>query len=226
MNEISTRTLTKLVLVLALPVAAAAQATQPAGTLTIAGQPDQAAVVRINGKAYVDLESLARITHGSIKFQGNQTILTLPAAGTTPEPGPAGETPRPAQLSERFLSAEIEALAGIREWRVALVNAVENNYPVTDGWVGGLRRSAEAKVQLAVAATATEPDQRAAELLKNELANMQQMSDQFLALHAKDNYIAPNSFDNNALDQKILSCARGLASMAATKQFQDEATCH
>jgi hypothetical protein len=28
------------------------------------------------------------------------------------------------------------------------------------------------------------------------------------------------------LDQKILSCARGLASMAATKQFQDEATCH
>jgi hypothetical protein len=55
---------------------------------------------------------------------------------------------------------------------------------------------------------------------------MQQMSDQFLAMHAKVNNIAPDSFDNNPLDQKILGCARALASMAATKQFQDEPSCH
>jgi hypothetical protein len=52
------------------------------------------------------------------------------------------------------------------------------------------------------------------------------MSDQFLAMHANSSYSAPDSFDNNSMDQKILSCARGLASMAATKQFQDEASCH
>ena len=97
---------------------------------------------------------------------------------------------------------------------MSLVNAIQNNYPVTDSWVGRLRRSAEAKLQLAIAAATTEPDQKALELLRNEFANMQQMSDQFLAMHAKANYISPDSFDNNALDQKILGCERALAGMA------------
>ena len=50
----------------------------------------------------------------------------------------------------------------------------------------------------------------------------QQVSDQFLALHAKASNIPPDTFDNNPADQKILSCARALAGMAATKEFQDE----
>ena len=69
-------------------------------------------------------------------------------------------------------------------------------------------------------------DQKALELLRNEFANMQQMSDGFVAMHVKANYIAPDSFDNNALDQKVLSCARDLAAMAATKEFEDEVSCH
>jgi len=52
----------RLAVFLALPLAAIAQ--QQAGTLTIDGQPDQAPIVRINGKSYVEIESLARITHG------------------------------------------------------------------------------------------------------------------------------------------------------------------
>jgi hypothetical protein len=55
---------------------------------------------------------------------------------------------------------------------------------------------------------------------------MQQMSDQFVAMQAKDNYVSPDSFTSNAQDQKILSCERALIAMAATKQFQDEQTCH
>ena len=55
---------------------------------------------------------------------------------------------------------------------------------------------------------------------------MQQMSDQFLAMQAKANYISPDSFDNNSLDQKILNCEHALVSMAGTKQFQDDASCH
>jgi hypothetical protein len=209
-----------------LPMAAASQATQQAGTLAIAGQQEQAPLLRINGKAYVDVESLARITHGSVKFQGSQTILTLPSAASASTPTAKAELAKPPQLSGGYLGAEIEALTQIREWRAALVNAVENNYPVAEGWLGALRRSADAKVQLAVAASTTEPDQRASELLRNEFTNMQQMSDQFLAMRAQVNYIAPDSFNNNALDQKILSCQRALVTMAASKQFQDESTCH
>jgi hypothetical protein len=173
----------------------------------------------------VDIESLARITHGSLRFQGSQIVLTLPGAASasaTSAPQPA-KTP---QLSQAFSSAEIEALTQIREWRAALVNAIENNYPVTDSWVARLRRSAEAKVQLAIAAATTDPDQKTALLLQNELTNMQQMSDQFVAMHTTANYIPPDSFQHNSLDDKILACSRALATMAATKQYADEISCH
>ena len=224
MNDRSVRSLAKLAVLLALPIAAAAQAPQQAGTLAIAGQPERASLVQINGKSYVDVESLARITHGSIRFQGNQTILTLPApASTTVQPAQPNQ---PAQLSEGFLRAEIEESTAIREWRVAIVTAVQTNNPVTENWVGGLRRSADSRLQLATAAATTDADHNAVALLRNEFTNMQQMSDQFLAMHANSSYSAPDSFDDNSMDQKILSCARGLASMAATKQFQDEASCH
>ena len=222
-----------LVLFLALPFAMIAQtaqqsrtqAPQPGGTLVIAGQPDQAALVRINGKSYVDVESLARITHASVKYQGNQTILALPVTASATTAAPV-QPSQPPQLSGGFLGAEIESLTQIREWRVALVNAIQNNYPVTESWVGRLRRSADSKLQLAVAAATTDPDQKALDLLRNEFTNMQAMSDGFLAMQTKDNYISPDTFANNSQDQKILDCEHALVSMAATKQFQDEISCH
>jgi hypothetical protein len=228
MNDISVRAVARIALLLTLPVTVRSQTAQPGGTLAIAGQTDHATLVKINGKAYVDIESLARITHGTIQFQGNQTILTIPggAGSSAPPASTSTAAVKTPQLSGGFLAAAIEALTEIREWRSALVNAVQNNYPVTDNWIGALRRSAEAKLQLAMAATMTEPDQKAAELLRSEFANMQQMSDLFLGEHAKVNYIDPSSFDNNSLDQKILACARSLGTMAATKEFQDEMSCH
>ena len=224
MKNLFVRWLAKLAVLLALPIAATAQATQQVGTLAIAGQPDHASLVQINGKSYVDIESLTRITHGSIRFQGNQAILTLPASASTAlQPD---QTNKPPQLSEGFLRAEIEALTAIREWRVAIVTAVQTNNPVTENWVGGLRRSADSRLQLATAAANTVPDHSAVELLRNEFTSMQQMSDQFLAMHSNSSYTPSDSFDNNPLDQKILNCTRGLVSMAATKQFQDEPACH
>jgi hypothetical protein len=217
------RSTSTLIVLLALPLAAASQTPQQAGTLTISGQPDQAPLVRINNKSYVDIESLARITHGSLRFQGSQTILTLSSAANA---GAAAQQAKTPQLSAAFLTAEIEALTQIREWRAALSNAILNNYPVTDSWVGKLRRSAESKVQLAIAAASTAPDQQVVVLLHNEYANMQQMSDQYLAMQSKASYIAPDSLDKNPLDQKILTCERALINMAATKLFQDEPSCH
>jgi hypothetical protein len=223
MNDLSPRTSAMIVTLLALTATAVAQTTQQPATLVISGQPDQAPLIRVNGKSYVDIESLARIVHGSVRFQGSQTILTLPSPANTSAPAtPAVKTP---QLSGAYLAAEIEALTQIREWRAALVNAIQNNYPVTDSWVSRLRRTADAKLQLAIAAASTDPDQQAAALLRNEFTAMQQESDGFLAMQAKASYIAPASFDNNTLDEKILSCQQALVAMASTKQFQDAFSC-
>ncbi len=44
--------------------------------LIVAGQPGQAPIVQINGKSYVDIEALARLTNSSVSIKGNQVILT------------------------------------------------------------------------------------------------------------------------------------------------------
>jgi len=234
MRDTSLRSLARLVVLLAFPIAAGSQTPLQTRTLTIAGQSDRAPVVQINGKSYVEIESLARMTHGSLRFQGNQIILTLPptsASITDPSasvPPPSAQPDKPPQpgLSEGFLKAQIDALTQIRDWHVAIVSAVQSNNPVTENWVGPLRRSADSRVALATAAAATDPDRKAVELLRNQFNNMQQMSDQFLALHTQSSYTPPDSFAGNPLDQKIVSCEHALASMAATRQFQDDISCH
>ena len=45
-------------------------------TLIVAGQPGQAPIVQINGKSYVDIDALARLTNSSVSFKGNKVILT------------------------------------------------------------------------------------------------------------------------------------------------------
>ena len=103
---------------------------------------------------------------------------------------------------------------------------MQSNTPLSDNWLSPLRRFADSKVQLAVAAASTDPDQRVLDLLRNEFTNMQQENDTFLDMRARVNYIPADSFDNNAQDQKILTCQRALAQVAASKQFQDEPACH
>jgi hypothetical protein len=227
MSAILTKTLQTLgfLFILSASGAATAQTQQAAGTLVIAGQQDQAPLVRIRGRSYIDVESLARIMHGSVSFQGTQTILTLPG---TQQPGSAQSVPARTlpQLSANYLSAQVQALTQIREWRAALVNAVQTNLAVTDAWVSPLKRSADAKLQLAIAATSTDPDQQAATLLRNEFSAMQQLSDQFVAVHAQATYTSPDSFENNTQDQKIVSCEQALGAMASSKQFQDVPACH
>jgi len=111
----------------------------------------------VDGKSYVEIESLARLTNGSLSFQPNQITLTLaaPAAGSAPA-NPAATT----ALSKQFQAAAIEELSLIREWRAALLNAIENNYPVTEDWAAAYRRNTRSKLTLAGAAASEIPTGR------------------------------------------------------------------
>jgi len=173
----------------------------------------------------VEIESLARLTGSSMTFRGNQTILTLPiSAANTPTP----ETNQPAKsgFSKDFLRAGIEEMAAIREWRVAIVSAIQNNYPVMDDWVARYRSTASSKLALASTALVTDSDRSGISLLANEFGKMQKFSDKYLAMHQSQTYISPDSLDNDPMDRQILECARGLAALIVGGQFQDVATCH
>src|ERR1039458_2365378 len=69
---------------LMLPANDNAQTLQKSTAFTIAGHAGEVQLVQINGKSYVEVESLARLTHGNLSFKANRTILTLPSSD--PEP--------------------------------------------------------------------------------------------------------------------------------------------
>ncbi len=216
-----------LAALLAMPGLAWSQAVQQNGALIVSGQPGRVPVLRINGRSYVDIETLARLTHGSLGFRGNEVTLTLPAfAASTPTAAPPESQPVNSEFSKDFLKAGIEAMSVIREWRSALVNAVQNGYPVTDDLVAGYRAQAAKNLRLVAVAASTDSDRSAFQLLSNELDNMQKLNDKILAARKNMNYISPDALKDAPLDQQILSCARSLASMAASGQFQDDGSCH
>jgi hypothetical protein len=212
---------------LAVPALVLSQAVQPNGTLTVSGQSGQVPVLQINGRSYVDVEALARLTNSSLGFKGNQITLTLPgSAASAPAAAPAPSQPASPGFSKDFLKAGIEEMSVIREWRAALINAVQNGYPMTDEFVAGYRAQAATNLRLASVAASTDPDQNAFQLVSNEFGNMQKLSNKILAARKNMNYISPDALKDDPLDQKILNCARSLASMAASGQFQDDGSCH
>jgi hypothetical protein len=77
-----------LSLILSLSLSAFAQQNL---TLIVSGQPGQVPIVQMNGKSYVDIDALARLTNRSLSFKGNQVILT--PRGSAPSTLPADHEP-------------------------------------------------------------------------------------------------------------------------------------
>lgn len=203
-----------------LPANGSAQTLKKGSTLIIAGHPGEAQLVEINGKSYVEVEALALLTKGTLSFKPNQTILTLNAA--TPEP----QAPQKPVLSRAFIQTSVEELSVIREWRSAIVNAVQTNVPLEEDWIAQRHRLADKNLALASAAASTDEDRSAYPLLSAEYNNMQKLSDLYLAFRNQSKFISPESFGNSALEDQIQTCAQGFASMTDSHEFQDQAACH
>jgi hypothetical protein len=202
--------------------AALSQAGQPGETLTVGGFTGQAPVTRINGSSYVAIDALARLMNGSLAYQANQIILTIPAAAAVPS---SGQHTNPG-FSKEFLKGSIETMSDIREWRSALLNAIENSYPIKDAWMADYLAQAARNLRLTSVAVTTDSDRKMLPLLQKEFDHMQALGNKILAARKNMNYITPESVKKDPLDQKILNCARSLAEMAANGEFQDVGTCN
>jgi hypothetical protein len=198
------------------------QSDQNARILSIAGQSEYAKVLEFDGKSYVAVDDVARLTRGALTFKANQILLTLPGGAAQSS---IGASVGAQGFSKEFLRTGIEQMSAIREWRITIVNAIHNNFPVPEEWVSELQRRAQKNLVLTAAARSTEDDGKAYQLLAAEFANMQRLSDRFLSKRKQLQYIDPSSIDNDPLDRQILACGRSLAAMAAENQFHDEASC-
>jgi hypothetical protein len=216
-----------LLVLLIVPELARSQAVQQSRTLIVNGQSGPVKIMEIDGQSYVDLESLARIANGTLGFSGSQITLTLPSsAASTESAATPSKLPANSGFSKEFLRASIEEMAVIREWRSALVNSIENNFPIQEDWVEGYRGQAATSLELASVSASADSDRSAAQLLSNEFDNMKALSVQLLAERKNMQQVSPEHLKDDPLNQKILTCARSLASMAVGGQFVDDASCH
>jgi hypothetical protein len=185
--------------------------------LIVNDQSGRAPVIEADGHTFVDLEALARIANGSLVFQDDQIVLTIPASSTEPATDSA--------FSKAFMRAAIEELSLIREWRNALKNANERSYPISDDWLSLYREQAADDLQRASVEATTDADRSALELLANEFNNLEALADRYLEKSEAVEYTPPDAVKDDPMYQRILTCARSLASMISNGQFVDGGSC-
>jgi hypothetical protein len=191
-------------------------------TLVLVGHAGNVPVMQIRGKNYVEVEALAHLADGSVSYSGPQITLSLPPASGPEDAGPAEN----GGFSKDFLRAAIESLSTIREWHSALASAIENQFPVVQSWLATHEARAMTSLSLAQVAATTDDDRGAAQLLANAVDRMRQLSENYVGQRADLSYIAPDSLQNDKLDQRTVTCGRSLAAMFVSGQFVDEAACH
>jgi hypothetical protein len=197
---------------------------QETSALLVEGRQGQAKMIQVQGKNYVEVDELARITGGSLRFVGNQIILRLPGSDTPAQAAQLAPEPAPG-LSKPFLTGGIETMREILEWHAALKNAIERGYPLSDTWFGNFRRQIRSSLAQTEAAASTDLDQKAFPLLTNEFNTMNALTDKYLKIEVSRDYLAPNSLDSDPLNQRLLTCWQSLASMASSNQFVDDGSC-
>src|SRR5258708_8246263 len=139
--------------------------------LLVNGQNTGETVLQSEGRFYVDIETLARITSGTVTVEPTQIVLTIPEANSdtsSPETTDA--------LSKEFVSAAIVALADMKEWKGALRTMITYGLAVDDSWAQTNREQAETSLTQAAAAATTQRDPTALQIPRHHFAphvNMQ-----------------------------------------------------
>src|SRR5271157_5272450 len=231
MARITKRTSLVILAPLILVAMATAQTQRPRLTLSAQGYPGDAPVVQLQGRSYVEMQDLARITNGSLTFEKDRTILTVPGCdGSKTDGADAAKS----GFSRSFMGAAIEAMASIREWGGILQATVQDRYPVGNAMTGNTiiahQERAADRVALASAAASTDSDYRGLELLRNEFNNLQAWTDRFVqsrkSLTAQYMTLSEIPFQEDEQAQKIMRCGQFLAQMFPGGTFQDDAMCH
>src|SRR6267143_2249024 len=158
--------------------------TAPNKILVVNGKSAGPAVRQIDGRSYVDIETLAQVTNGVVTIERHRIVVTIPASdpGSTASAAPASAAPAdagaaparaaPAQppqgLSRDFASAAIAALAEMREMRGAIRAMITYGLAVSDTWAQDDHGRVMTSIRQAEVAATTEDDLHALQLLESE----------------------------------------------------------
>ena len=208
--------------VLFLAGALSAQRT-PDKTLLVNGKSTSAVVLQVDGHSYIDIETLAQITNGSVKFEPNQIVLIIPNSNfdaNSPQPTPA--------LSKDFASAAIATLAEMKEWKGVLGTMVTFGLAVDGSWAQIYHERVQTSMEQATVAASTNSDHNALQLLSTQFANLAKWESVVVAERQNHNgarTVVPNSLQNDPVLTKFSSCGKFLMTMLGSGIFADNPSC-
>ncbi len=201
----------------------------PDRALIVNGKPE-GTVMQMGGHAYVDVETVARFTNGSVTLEQNRVVLAFPVPQTSAAPSAATAQPAPGPgLSRSFAGLAIAELAEMREWRGAVGTILTYGVPVAGTWPQDYHDRVGTDLDQVEVAVATAADADAMRLLRNEYANLSAWADSVVATRQSmnaTNTVRPDIVQNDQSLAKISTCARFLSSMLVSGAFADDPSCH
>jgi hypothetical protein len=242
--------------VLALAGILFAQSTPTKNKILVVNGKNAGPVVRqIDGRSYVDIETLAQVTNGAVTIERHRIVVTIPASGSgsTASAAPASAAPAnsappnaapddagaddagaaPAQppqgLTRDFASAAIAALAEMREMRGAVRAMITYGLAVSDTWAQEDQGRVMTAIRQAEVAATSEDDLHALQLLENEADKLVSWEDSVFASRRALNgatTVDPNALQNDPALAKIRSCGQFLNAMLVSGVFADNPSCH
>jgi hypothetical protein len=205
----------------------------PNKILVVNGKSAGPAVREIDGRSYVDIETLAQVTKGVVSIERNRIVLTIPASdsGDTASAAPASAPPAqpPQGLSRDFASAAIAELAEMREMRGAIRTMITYGLAVSDTGTQDEQGRVMTGLRQAEIAATTEDDQHALQLLQNEANQLANWAESVFAAREEFNgamTVDPNALRNDPALAKIRSCGQFLNAMIVSGTFADDPSCH
>ncbi len=214
-----------------LSLAAQGQAEHVQRTLVINGQSGNATIYRIDGKSFVEVETLVRIANGSIAFQGDTIILTLPGPREAMAPATATQAKQDDYaLSGEFMKSSIASLAAVKQWINTLSYAAQQGVPGDGRRIVVLQDHAAETLLQAKAQATSDADQNALQLLTNNYNTLKAWSDKLIgerrSMDTGKYSLSADLIDRDETYQKIAACVKFLATMLSSGHFQDDRSCH
>lgn len=208
--------------------AAQSQSSYQQRTLEVNGHTGQAMVYQIDGKSYVDLESLARIANGSLSFRSDSIVLHLPAADSASDQ--SHDQAAPAGLTNDFMKAALQALSTLKEWTNTLATGIQRGVPGDGSRLVIFHDKAADQMRIAKVDAASESDEHALRLLTNHFNQVSNWSNKLIAerksMDTAKYSMTPNALANDESYQKITSCSKFLGSMLPSGQVHDDRSCN
>lgn len=217
-------------LVLSLAAALSAQGTPDTSNkaLVVNGKTVPSGVRQINGRSYIDVETLAQATNGVVTVEPNRVVLTIPVRNA----GPAS-TEAPASnsegLSRTFALNAIGEVSEMREWRGAIGAMVTYGLAISGKWAQDYHDRAQVGLRQVAETASTDGDRNALQLLTNEFNNLSEWANEIFT--ARQNLNGAKTIDPNALNDdpqlaKITNCSRSLEGMLISGTYSDDGSCY